>query len=69
MSRVDPCVLCGGGDDEGLVLICAGTCDKSFHAHCVGFRGPVHGDWRCTDCRKRRRRVCVVVPRKKGGRT
>ena len=32
-----------------------------FHAHCVGFRGPVHGDWRCTGCRprglaKRRRR-------------
>jgi hypothetical protein len=61
MPRVDPCVLCGGADDEGVLLLCTGTCDKPFHAHCVGFRGPVLGDWSCTGCRprglaKRRRR-------------
>ena len=28
------CVLCDGGDDEGLVLLCE-ICDKPVHAHCA----------------------------------
>ena len=47
-----PCVVCGGGDDEDLVLLCDGpTCNRPFHARCVGFQGPVQGDWLCADCR------------------
>ena len=43
------CVLCDGGEDEGLVLLCD-DCDKPVHAHCVGFAGPVEGDWLCGEC-------------------
>ena len=46
---------------EGLILLCDG-CDKAIHAHCVSFRGPLHGDWLCSACRgkggiRKRRRV------------
>ena len=44
------CVLCDGGEDEGLILLCA-DCDKPLHAHCVGFAGPSEGDdWLCGEC-------------------
>ena len=43
------CVLCDGGDDEGLVLLCE-DCNKPVHAHCIGFAGPVEGDWLCDEC-------------------
>ena len=56
MSRTDPCVLCGGCDDEGLILLCDGECNRAFHAHCVGFTGPVESDWQCfrRDCKAAR---------------
>ena len=44
-----PCALCGGADDEGLVLLCE-DCNRPVHAHCVGFEGPVLGDWLCPKC-------------------
>ena len=44
-----PCALCGGADDEGLVLLCE-DCNRPIHAHCVGFEGPVLGDWLCHLC-------------------
>ena len=44
-----PCVECGGGDDEGLVLLCE-ECDKPVHARCVGFAGPVENGWLCGEC-------------------
>ena len=44
-----PCDHCGGGDDEGLILLCDG-CNLPLHAHCVGFAGPVEGDWFCGAC-------------------
>ena len=44
-----PCVSCGGADDEGLVLLCD-TCNLPYHAQCVGFEGPVLGDWLCPKC-------------------
>lgn len=50
MPRADPCVLCDGGDDEGLILICDGGCDCAYHAHCIGFRGTLEGDWVCGLC-------------------
>ena len=46
------CVLCDGGDDQGLVLLCD-DCDKPVHAHCIGFVGPVEGDWLCGECEDR----------------
>jgi hypothetical protein len=49
MPRVDPCVLCGGADDEGLILLCD-MCDRAYHAVCVGFQGPLEGDWICHVC-------------------
>ena len=51
----DPCRACGGGDDEGLVLLCD-ECHTPYHAHCVGFKGPLLGDWFCKGCKRRRRR-------------
>lgn len=50
MPRMDPCVLCGGGDDEGLILICDGSCNCAYHADCVGFCGTLEGDWVCGLC-------------------
>ena len=51
--RMDACVWCGGRDEEGLVLLCDGVCNQAFHAHCVGFVGPVTGDWRYGACGER----------------
>ena len=45
-----PCVECGGGDDEGLILLCEG-CDVPVHAHCEGFNGPLGNGWLCRDCK------------------
>ena len=61
MPHVAPCVLCDGGDDEGLILLCDGGCDRAFHAHCTGFAGKVEGDWLCPDCRapRKRKRDCA----------
>ena len=50
MVRTDPCVLCGGGDDEGCILLCDGKCNRAFHASCVGFGRKVEGDWLCKGC-------------------
>ena len=44
-----PCVTCDGSDDEGLVLLCE-ACNLPMHADCVGFEGPVLGDWLCPVC-------------------
>ena len=45
-----PCHVCGGGDDEGLILLCEG-CDVPVHAHCEGFDGPLGNGWLCRDCK------------------
>lgn len=58
-----PCDICGGGADEGLVMLCDGPCDRPFHAHCVDFQGPVEGDWLCADCRRQNPKATT---RKKG---
>ena len=51
MPRVSrPCVECGGGDDEGLILLCEG-CDVPVHAHCEGFNGPLGNGWLCRVCK------------------
>ena len=44
-----PCVICDGGDDEGLILLCY-DCDKPLHAHCIGFTGPLGNGWLCGEC-------------------
>ena len=49
MADARPCALCGGGDEEGLVLKCD-ECDVPLHAHCVGYTGRVEGDWFCRGC-------------------
>ena len=46
-----PCHVCGGGDDEGDILLCKG-CDVPVHAHCEGFTGPLGNGWLCRDCTK-----------------
>eukprot|EP00966_Prymnesium_polylepis_P216559 5013441-Prymnesium_polylepis.1 len=45
----DSCLECGGEDDEGLVLLCE-KCNAAHHAACVGFAGPLLGDWLCEAC-------------------
>ena len=47
-----PCSVCGGGDDEGVILLCD-QCNVPFHnsVHCVGLiTGCYYGDWVCLDC-------------------
>ena len=51
MSHTRPCCICDGGDDEGLILLCE-ECNMPYHAHCVGYDGPVLGDWDCPACRQ-----------------
>ena len=50
-KKNDPCVICGGFDDEDLILLCD-NCDKAIHASCVypKFKGPLLGDWFCHTC-------------------
>ena len=38
--------MCGGNDTAGEILLCD-WCNLPVHAHCVGFIGPVEGDWFC----------------------
>ena len=47
-----PCSVCGGGDDEGTLLLCD-ECNTPFHngIHCAGFIARCdYGDWVCLDC-------------------
>ena len=44
-----PCKICGGNDSDGLMLQCD-ICNLPYHATCVGFEGPLEGDWLCLQC-------------------
>ena len=47
-----PCSVCGGGDDEGTILLCD-ECNKPYHngIHCAGFVTECdYGDWACLNC-------------------
>ena len=44
-----PCEMCDGDDTAGEILLCE-VCDLPVHMHCVGFTGPVEGDWICNEC-------------------
>ena len=47
-----PCSVCGGGDDEGTLLLCD-ECNTPFHngMYCAGFITTCgYGDWVCLDC-------------------
>ena len=46
-----PCVVCGGGDDQGEILLCDTLgCNQPYHTHCALFEGLVLGDWICQIC-------------------
>ena len=45
-----PCDVCGGGDDEGDILLCE-ECNVPVHAHCVDFTGPLGNGWLCRVCK------------------
>jgi hypothetical protein len=47
--NTNPCTACGGGDDEGEILLCD-ECDGAYHMSCVGFEGSLQGDWFCPSC-------------------
>ena len=49
--NTDPCVACGGDDDDGLVLLCD-ECNHAYHDFCAGFREKLQGDWLCPSCKK-----------------
>jgi hypothetical protein len=52
-KSTDPCLSCGGSDDEGLrprLRQVRRTYHAPCHAHCVFFKGPVEADWLCPDC-------------------
>jgi hypothetical protein len=49
------CEICRQGSNESLMLLCGDGvkqgCDRGFHTHCVGLRGPLPvGDWFCRAC-------------------
>lgn len=48
---MDPCVKCGGMDDEGLILVCD-QCDLPIHANChtPAKTTALLGDWLCATC-------------------
>ena len=49
--NTDPCVACGGDDDDGLILLCD-KCNHAYHDFCVGFQEKLLGDWLCPSCKK-----------------
>jgi len=52
MISEDPCVICGGGDNAELLLLCDGIgCDKPHHTYCMGLSSVPEGDWFCPDCK------------------
>ena len=57
-ATMDPCLACGGGDDEGLILLCD-VCNGEVHATCnvPSFKGPLLGDWLCAECETPGRRM------------
>ena len=46
---INGCVLCGGDEDEGDILLCE-LCDQLVHAFCVGFKGRIECGWVCVPC-------------------
>ena len=57
-AMMDPCLACGGGDDEGLILLCD-VCNGAVHATCnvPSFKGSLLGDWLCAECETPGRRM------------
>ena len=56
-KNTHPCSVCGGGDDEGTLLVCEG-CDRPFHndVNCAEFiTGCDHAEWFCGDCSEQQR--------------
>ena len=49
--NTDPCVECGGDDDDGLILLCD-ECNHAYHDFCAGFQEKLLGDWLCPSCKK-----------------
>lgn len=51
LKSMKNCIVCDGGDDEGLVLMCD-VCDDAYHATChmPAKVTPLLGDWLCHVC-------------------
>jgi len=45
------CVLCGGGENEQVLMLCDG-CDKGFHTYCINLPALPIEDWFCPACRR-----------------
>ncbi|KAJ5894741.1 Zinc finger PHD-finger [Penicillium taxi] len=44
-----PCTICGGRDNEEVLLLCDG-CDAPSHTFCIGLEEVPHGSWFCAQC-------------------
>eukprot|EP00966_Prymnesium_polylepis_P305154 7051752-Prymnesium_polylepis.1 len=67
---MDPCRECGGGDDQGLILLCD-VCNGAVHASCnvPPFQGPLLGDWLCIECETPKPGRRMPLRRKLNGKT
>ncbi|KAL5336384.1 hypothetical protein BJX70DRAFT_400673 [Aspergillus crustosus] len=53
LSDVQPCPVCGGSDNEDLLLLCDG-CDVPTHTYCIGLDEVPSGPWYCSRCETQR---------------
>ncbi|KAG4410918.1 hypothetical protein IFR04_015949 [Cadophora malorum] len=44
-----PCPVCGGTDQEEVLLLCD-LCNAPYHTHCIGLDRVPHGHWFCLEC-------------------
>ena len=51
------CYKCKHSTHEELLLLCDGRCGRAAHTFCVGLDGVPEGDWFCSRCERRRRRL------------
>ena len=58
--NTDPCIACGGGDDDGEILLCD-ECNGAYHMTCMGFKGPLLGDWLCRSCQEKINVLAAIV--------
>lgn len=53
--------MCDRCEDSGVVVMCEGPCQRSFHPACLGMDDmPEEDPWMCHRCSSKVQKVCVA---------